>query len=169
MEPAKGLLFEKVFQPAKRLVVKKVFEPAKGLVVEKVFQPAKGLVEKVFRPAKGLQLQQAKGLVVEKFFQPAEGLVIEKVFQPAKGLVFKKVFHQLKLQPAKGHLKSSHIADKRKNFHMALYLLSSSSNESVIENGRNVWQMALTVQNVLQRFSLATRKGIHEMLVIDRR
>ena len=43
----------------------------------------------------------------------------------------------------RGHLKSSHIADKRKNFHMALYPLPPSSNESVIDNGRNVWQMAL--------------------------
>ena len=42
----------------------------------------------------------------------------------------------------RGHLKSSHIADKRKNFHMALYPLPSSSNESVIDNGRSVWQMS---------------------------
>ena len=45
------------------------------------------------------------------------------------------------LSPLRGHLKSSHIADKRKNFHMALYPLPPSSNESVIDNGRNVWQM----------------------------
>ena len=38
----------------------------------------------------------------------------------------------------RGHLKSLHIADKRKNFHMALYPLPPSSNESVIDNGRNV-------------------------------
>ena len=43
----------------------------------------------------------------------------------------------------RGHLKSSHIADKRKNFHMALYPLPPSSNESVIDNGRNAWQMAM--------------------------
>ena len=42
------------------------------------------------------------------------------------------------LQFLRGHLKSSHIADKRKNFHMALYPLPPSSSESVIDNGRNV-------------------------------
>ena len=47
----------------------------------------------------------------------------------------------------RGHLKSSHIADKRKNFQMALYPLPPSSNESVIDNGGIVWQAAfLTVQ-----------------------
>ena len=49
----------------------------------------------------------------------------------------------------RGHLKSSHIADKRKNFHMALYPLPPSSNESVIDNGRSVWQMALHIILVL--------------------
>ena len=49
----------------------------------------------------------------------------------------------------RGHLKSSHIADKRKNFHMALYPLPPSSNESVIDNGRNVWQMATHIILVL--------------------
>ena len=38
----------------------------------------------------------------------------------------------------RGHLKSSHIADKRKNFHMALYPLPPDSNESLIDNGRSV-------------------------------
>ena len=51
--------------------------------------------------------------------------------------------------PIRGHLKSSHIADKRKNFHMALYPLPPSSNESVIDNGRNVWQMAMHIILVL--------------------
>ena len=37
----------------------------------------------------------------------------------------------------RGHLKSSHIADKRKNFQMELYTLPPSSNESVIDNGSN--------------------------------
>ena len=49
----------------------------------------------------------------------------------------------------RGHLKSSHIADKRKNFHMALYPLPPSSNESVIDNGRSVWQMAMHIILVL--------------------
>ena len=49
----------------------------------------------------------------------------------------------------RGHLKSSHIADKRKNFHMALYPLPPSSNESVIDNGRNVWQMGVHIILVL--------------------
>ena len=42
----------------------------------------------------------------------------------------------------RGHLKSSHIADKRKNFHMALYPLPPSSNESVIDNGEIIKCMA---------------------------
>ena len=45
----------------------------------------------------------------------------------------------------RGHLKSSHIADKRKNFHLALYPLPPSSNESVIDNESNVWQMAMHI------------------------
>ena len=49
----------------------------------------------------------------------------------------------IKLNKIRGHLKSSHIADKRKSFHMALYPLPPSSNESVIDNGRNVRQIAL--------------------------
>ena len=49
----------------------------------------------------------------------------------------------IKLNKIRGHLKSSHIADKRKSFHMALYPLPPSSNESVIDNGRNVRQTAL--------------------------
>ena len=49
----------------------------------------------------------------------------------------------------RGYLKSSHIADKRKNFHMALYPLPPSSNESVIDNGRSVWQMAMHIILVL--------------------
>ena len=49
----------------------------------------------------------------------------------------------------RGHLKSSHIADKRKNFHMALYPLPPYSNESVIDNGRSVWQMAMYIILVL--------------------
>ena len=49
----------------------------------------------------------------------------------------------------RGHLKSSHIADKRKNFHMALYPLPPSSNESVIDNGRNIWQLAMHIILVL--------------------
>ena len=47
----------------------------------------------------------------------------------------------------RGHLKSSHIADKRKNFHMPLYPLPPSSNESVIDNERNVWQMAFNAKS----------------------
>ena len=54
-----------------------------------------------------------------------------------------------KMGDIRGHLKSSHIADKRKNFHMALYPLPPSSNESVIDNGRSVWQMALHIILVL--------------------
>ena len=49
----------------------------------------------------------------------------------------------------RGRLKSSHIADKRKNFHMALHPLPPSSNESVIDNGSNVWQMAVHMILVL--------------------
>ena len=49
----------------------------------------------------------------------------------------------------RSHLKSSHIADKRKNFHMALYPLPPSSNESVIDNESNVWQMAMHIILVL--------------------
>ena len=47
----------------------------------------------------------------------------------------------------RGHLKSSHIADKRKNFHMPLYPLPPSSNESVIDNEKNVWQMAFNAKS----------------------
>ena len=49
----------------------------------------------------------------------------------------------------RGRLKSSHIADKRKNFHMALHPLPPSSNESVIDSGSNVWQMAVHMILVL--------------------
>ena len=49
----------------------------------------------------------------------------------------------------RGHLKCSHIADKRKNFHMALYPLPPSSNESVIDNGSIVWQMAMHIILIL--------------------
>ena len=56
----------------------------------------------------------------------------------------------MKKEKLRGHLKSSHFADKRKNFHMALYPLPSSSNESVIGNGTNVlWQTALHIILVL--------------------
>ena len=53
----------------------------------------------------------------------------------------------------RGHLKSSHIAEKRKKFHMALYPLPPSSNESVINNcnGRNVWQMAVHIILILSQ------------------
>ena len=54
-----------------------------------------------------------------------------------------------RIVPLRGHLESSHIADKRKNFHMALYPLPPSSNESVIDNGRNVWQLAMHIILVL--------------------
>ena len=40
--------------------------------------------------------------------------------------------------PVRSHLKSLHIADKRNNFHIALNPPLPCSNESVIDNGRNV-------------------------------
>ena len=78
----------------------------------------------------------------------------------------------LKWATLRGHLKSSHIADKRKNFHMALYIypLPPSSNESVTDNGRNIIMAdGLNSPDLLQRSSFTTRKGVHQTLVIDRR
>ena len=82
---------------------------------------------------------------------------------PGLLLVFRKI-------TLRGHLKSSHIADKRKNFHMALYPLPPSSNESVIDNERNVWQMTLRcrIQDYVSNRP-ATHKGVHKTLVIVRR
>ena len=81
------------------------------------------------------------GVVVK--FGKIVGIKILK-FELQRKLVKLQNCYQLR-----GHLKSSHIADKRKNFHMALYPLPPSSNESVIDNGSIVWQMAMHIILVL--------------------
>ena len=82
------------------------------------------------------------GVVVK--FGKIVGIKILKLELQRKLVKLQNCYH------LRGHLKSSHIADKRKNFHMALYpSLPPSSNESVIDNGSIVWQMAMHIILVL--------------------